>query len=346
MNKTVMFGLAVIMAVALALIGVGCKNKSGKGTPGSGSTVVDKGNLPGGKTPGGKTPDAKTPDGKTPDVEPGKTVTDGKTGEGPQPGSTTIVQKPVGDGLDYQKKPETKPSEIKSFSYTVEADTKGLTKLKIERKVDGEDRLNMKVWVWEGDAWKDTSDLINDGKNTYLLTTAIKTALKSALDKNKASIMVPKSMLFVPKWENYQFDMLGADSRAAKIGPDKIDGVELTKYKVDGLPGVAMTAHVWVDKDGIIHQIEGQDEAGATSVSLKVDKVNLNPKFSDEDFSVPADYKVTDATAPPAGGEKTPGKIEGDKKTAPEKKQPPKSESDKSPEKAPEKSPDKEKAPK
>jgi hypothetical protein len=326
MKKVVMMGLVVLAVAAMTMLAVGCTSDDAKTKTGPGTVGKDTGKTTTGPGDAGKpvAEDKKDEGAKPVGLEgPDKPLAGGATVEKPvKAGDGDKKEEGAAPTVDEKKealkkemanetttpvtRPKDAPAPVKSYSYTLEAELIGGTKLKVERKVDGDDRSDVKLSNPADKDWKETSEVLNDGKSSYILNPTDKTGRKTPLDKDQAANTVPKSMLFVPKWDNYLYEKPRQDSQVGKLGADKVNGVETTKYKIAPLPDVANIAYVWVDKEGLVRKIEGRNAEGYAIITINVEKIDLNAKFAETAFAPPSGYTITDLAAEPAGEGKAP----------------------------------------
>ena len=211
-------------------------------------------------------------------------------------------EKPEAAGTKEKKvvvKKEEKPSkvqprarEVNSYSYVIEITDAKEGRSRLELKAQGRDRLNMKMFSWEGGAWKEKLFMIQDGSYVYLMNEETKTATKFPADTEMKST-VPEEMIFIPEWNKFKKEELGDNAFVKKVGTEEVNGVKTTKYEVS-LSGEKNTAYIYVDEDDLMRRQEVFDPAGKLLMKIDFIKVEINPEISNKDFTPPADYKVMD----------------------------------------------------
>jgi len=256
-TKLMAMGLAIGLALALAVTTIGCKKKSEET-----STAPAEVSSTGEKT--------ETPAGE-------KTEAPAGTETQPAVGGTAA---PTGEASAPAR-------DLKTFKYVVEMKTPGQGAFRLEYLVD-QKRFNMKMSTSEGGASKVNAHIISNGTDVFMLQPESKMAMKMPAENSKN--MIPKDMIFMPDWGKFMADH--AAEKMEKIGSGDVNGKPCSIYEY-AIPGGNAKADYYVDSDNFLRRIETTDQNNQTT-TIDVLELDANPAVSDADFQVPAGYQTMD----------------------------------------------------
>jgi len=177
--------------------------------------------------------------------------------------------------------------------------------MRIENRVDGDDRMSSLLYQQDGGGWKLVSKRIANGDDGWILDPNTKTAIETSLAGKMLGEFISPEMRV-----NFNFsdltDKFGKDY-VKEVAKEKIADIEATKHEIKSPAGVRFL--VWVDGKGRMLKRETHGRTGDLIDSSKI--VKLRPmEFSDDEFKPPKDYKAKGLNIPgfdPSTIKKTPG---------------------------------------
>jgi outer membrane lipoprotein-sorting protein len=133
--------------------------------------------------------------------------------------------------------------------------------------------------------------VISDGQYFYMLDASLMEGMKTNADNEAIRKSLPAEPPQFIEWDKLKKEEGLPDSAYKKHGEEKVGETMTTHFSLlDEEYG--STYHFYVDDKNFVRKMATLDKNGERKVSMTFFKIDLSPKFTDDDFSVPPGFKV------------------------------------------------------